>query len=291
MKILITGATGFIGKNLSIKLLESGHSVYALLRENSNTNLHKGIKFYMYHDFEDLDVFIKKEKFDGVIHLASLFLPKHTEKDIRDLIDSNIYFGTILLELAKKNNIRWFINTGTFWQHYKDKKYSPVNLYAATKQAFEDIAKYYTETSDLVFVTLKLSDTFGKGDTRSKIMNLWDNISRTGEILEMSKGEQILDISHVDDVVNAFLILVKKMTQKDFKKLKNKSFALKSKNRLNLRNLAKIFEKATGKKLNINWGAKPYREREVMRPWSKGISIPGWKQKKSLEKSIKDTFK
>ena len=54
-----------------------------------------------------------------------------------------------------------------------------------------------------------------------------------------------------------------------------------------LRELATLFEKVSQKKLNIHWGAVPYRKREILIPWSSGTVVPGWKPKISLEVGIK----
>jgi CDP-paratose synthetase len=170
MKILISGSTGFIGKHLVKRLLSKKYDIYAIVRNTKDSNLLGKEKSFIFSgDTEKLVSFMQKEKFDGVIHLASLFLASHKADDIKDLINSNVFLGTAILEASVKSNVKWFLNTGTFWQHYNNKDYSPVNLYAATKQAFEDIAKYYTETSKINFATIKLSDTFGENDTRPKI--------------------------------------------------------------------------------------------------------------------------
>ena len=163
----------------------------------------------------DLIFFMQHEKFDGIIHLASLFLAGHKPEDIKGLVESNVLFGTQLLEASVKSEVPWFINTGTFWQHYKNKKYSPVNLYAATKQAFEDIAEYYIETSPINFVTIKLSDTFGPDDTRSKVFNLWSKISRTNETLDMSPGGQIIEINYVENIVDGYMKMTELLSSKD----------------------------------------------------------------------------
>jgi nucleoside-diphosphate-sugar epimerase len=58
--------------------------------------------------------------------------------------------------------IRRLVNAGTTWQHYLGQVYDPVNLYAATKQAFEAILKFYTSTRDFQAITLELTDTYGR---------------------------------------------------------------------------------------------------------------------------------
>jgi CDP-paratose synthetase len=291
MKLLISGATGFIGKHLVTRLLQEGHDIHIIvpLRE-SQTSIEGTTVYAADGKINNLISFFQKNRFDGVIHLASLFLAQHTSDDIMELINSNVLFGTSLLEAAVKNGVSWFINTGTFWQHFQNNPYSPVNLYAATKQAFEDIARYYFETTNLNFVTLKLCDTFGPNDTRKKIFNLWAQIGKTGESLDMSAGEQIIDISYIDNIIDGYVRLIKLLTDDDAKKLNGRSFAMKANERMTLKELAKLFEKTTRVKLNINWGKKEYRPREVMVPWESGEIIPGWKQKIPLAEGINKTF-
>jgi len=292
MKILVTGATGFIGQNLVNLLLSRNYEIHCIVRANSDTSkINPKASIFKYDDdIDSLDTFFKKENFDGVIHLASLFLQSHTNKDIAHLIASNIKFGTELLEVCKQSNVKWFINTGTFWQNYENKGYNPVNLYAATKEAFEMVAKYYTQTSDIIFTTIKINDTFGPNDTRNKVFNLWNKIAETGEPLEMSAGEQIIDISYIEDVISAFDKLVKHLNSNQRNEFHNKEFVVTNYEKLSLKDLARIYEETTNSKLNIIWGAKPYREREVMIPYNQGQIVPDWKQKHTLKEAIKNTL-
>lgn len=294
MKILITGLTGFVGTHLSSRLKQEGENIWAILRKGSNKDIceQNNIKYFIDNgSIDELIGFLNKEKFEGVVHLASCFVSEHKSKDIDELINSNVLFSVRVLEAAARTGIKWFINTGTFWQHYKDENYLPVNLYAGTKQAFEAIAKFYLENFDINFVTVMLNDTYGPGDKRQKIFNLWKKISKTGQTLEMSAGEQLIDITYIDDVICAYVDLIGLLENDYANKLKGKEFAVSSGKRISLRDLAKKFSQITNKKLNIKWGVKAYKNNEVMVPWKKGKSIPGWKAKVSIEEGIKRLFK
>jgi CDP-paratose synthetase len=292
MKILVTGATGFIGQNLISLLLNKNYEIHCIVRLNSDTSkLEKNVQIFQYDEnIDSLIEYFQEQQFDGVIHLASLFLATHMKDDISKLISSNIIFGTNLLEACKSSSVKWFIYTGTFWQNYEDKDYSPVNLYAATKEAFKNIAKFYTETSDLIFTTIKLNDTFGPNDTRNKVFNLWSQIAKTGETLEMSAGEQIIDISYIEDVISAYDILITHLNSDQKEEFKNKEFVVTNNEKMSLKELSKVFEEATNTKLNIKWGVRPYREREVMIPYTKGTIVPNWEQKYSLKEAIIKTI-
>ena len=53
-----------------------------------------------------------------------------------------------------------------------------------------------------------LSDTFGPDGIRPKIFNLWKRISETGESIDMSLGEQLIDVTYIEDVIAAFVRLL-----------------------------------------------------------------------------------
>jgi len=286
MNILVTGGTGFIGENLIRELLNN-HEVFLLVRPNSDwSNIAVKHIFVFQDNLDQLTNYLVENNIDGIIHLASLYLTQHKPEDIKELVLSNIYLGTALLEASKASKVKWFINTGTFWQNYisDSKEYCPVNLYAASKQAFINLAKFYTETSNIQFVTLKLCDTFGPNDSRPKILNLFKRISETQEILGMSPGDQQLDILYIDDVVAGFICLVNNL-EEDV--LLDSEYVLCAKKRFTLKELAEVYSQVSGKKLNIDWGGRTYRNREVMQVWNKGKVLPNWKPIYDIEAGIK----
>ena len=276
MNILLTGSTGFIGKHLCEELKKM-HSVFFLVRPHSfHDKLGANNEFFVFGDNNILELhkYIQDNNIEGIIHLASLYIQRHNAEDIPNLIQSNLYLGTAVLEAAVNTSVKWFINTGTIWQNYNspdgEDKYCPVNLYAATKQAFMDVAKFYSETTNIRICTLKLCDTYGPNDTRRKIYSLLEEYAKSGEVLRMSPGEQKLDILHVDDVVSGFIKLMNLLNSKvDLLS----EYVLTSGRQVSLRELVLEYESENAVKLNIEWSALPYREREVMRPY-KGNVLP-----------------
>tara|TARA_R110000751_G_scaffold1474_9_gene5587 strand:- start:2729 stop:3616 length:888 start_codon:yes stop_codon:yes gene_type:complete len=290
MKILVTGATGFVGKSLIPKLLSENHEVVVNLH-NSQRALPDSVTKIRLQDAgntvaHDIEL-LKALRLDGVIHLASLYITTHKPEEVLNLVQTNVGFSTYVLECASEAGVPWFVNTGTFWQHYKSAEYDPVNLYAATKEAFEAIAQYYINTSSLQFVTLKLSDTYGPGDTRPKILNLLDRISKSDEELQMSPGDQQMDISHIDDVCTAFIQLANLLQNADKRIENGAAYVVKASKVYSLKELVAIFENVSKCKLSINFGGRPYRDREVMQPWKFGNTVPGWSPKISIHAGIK----
>ncbi|MDQ6598585.1 NAD-dependent epimerase/dehydratase family protein [Bacillus salipaludis] len=288
--IIVTGATGFIGSHLTNQLVSAGWNTHIIIRPNSNTSLLKDVltKVTIHvHDgtTENLIEIMSKTKPDVVIHLASLFLANHSPHDIDPMIKSNILYSTQLVEAMVKSNIYHLINTGTSWQHFNNQPYNPVCLYAATKEAFNAILTYYTEVTSLNVTTLKLFDTYGPNDSRSKLISLLQKTMKEEKQLAMSNGEQLIDLVYIDDVVNAYMVTIDRHL--DGICAKKEEFAISSNNPMSLREIVKIYEKVIGKSLPIEWGKRPYRIREVMVPWNQGIILPNWYPKFDLETGIK----
>lgn len=266
--VLITGATGYIGSNLTRKLTQEGKEIHIMIRPSSKLDLLADIsdKLHMHTfngDTRELISIISAIQPDTVFHLATLFVAEHKADEIKPLVESNILLGTQLLEAATAAGVKYFINTGTHWQHYNTAEYCPSDLYAATKQAFQDIARYYISAYDIKFVTLKLIDTYGPFDPRPKLLSLLKRIAKSGERLGMSGGEQQLGFLYIDDVITAFLLAAEYAVK--MPSHTEKSFIAAPKEIYSLKEVIRIFEQAWGGKLDISFAERPYKKREVMK--------------------------
>ncbi len=293
-KAFVTGATGFVGSHLVRALLEADWEVSVVVRPSSNLDVLAGIRdeitVYEYSgEIQSLMDAISICKPDVVIHVASLFLSEHQPEQIHALIESNILFGNHLLEAMVASDVKNFINTSTSWEHYENKDYSPVNLYAATKRAFQDIMQFYVEAKGIQAITLKLFDTYGADDPRPKLMNLLKRITETGEVLSMSPGEQEIDLVHIDDVVQAYLIATQRLL--DDKVRDHETYGVGSGEPISLKELVALIEEETGRKMNIEWGKRQYREREVMHLWSMFSCLNGWAPEVKLIQASKKLLK
>lgn len=267
MKILLTGSTGFLGSALLSRFHDDGVRVATVGRVKNDVKLSE---------------FMSRETpLDGCIHLATCFLPSHSEDQIHDLIDANILFGTRVLDASVRLGCRWFVNAASFWQHAADG--APVNLYSATKEAFQQIVSYYGAAYGLKTASLELTDTYGEGDMRKKLVNVWCQSLVEQIPLQMSQGRQEIELIHKDDVVEGFVELSRMLDSGDARISGiGETYYLPVAEKMTLRLVAKVFEEATGGKLPIQWGARPERAREIMKIEHRGCPLPGWKQKVGL---------
>jgi len=278
-KALITGATGFVGSNLARGLLCAGWQVDIIVRPSSNLKLLEEISeqlnVYEYAcEINTLIDVMAQSKPDIVFHVASLFLSDHRSDQVDTLIQSNILFGAQLLEAMSIVGVHNIVNTSTSWEHYENKDYSPVNLYAATKKAFQDVLQYYVEAKGFKVVTLKLFDTYGPNDPRPKLINLLIRASRTGEPLSISPGDQKINLTYIDDVVSAYITAAKRLSTGIVDGIEE--FGVFSDNTVSIKDFVTIFSNAVDAKLIIHWGGRGYRNREVMTPWNAANRLPSW---------------
>lgn len=270
MRALLTGATGFVGQNLKKYLLKKGWVLESVGRTDSSA---------------DLDRKMRDLKPDVVIHLATLFIAEHKTEDIPGLIQSNITFGVQVVDSMVRHGVLNLLNTGTLWQYFDGQRDNPSCLYAATKTAFTDILKFYCSANQLRVLNLMLSDTFGANDPRLKLLPKLLSIAGTAERLPLSPGDQIVEWTYISDIVEAFEVAAHRLVaNKDSKSFV--SYTATSGEGHSLKETVSLCEKVTGKKLLVDFGVKPYRKREIMKPSKLDPQLPEWSPKISFEKGI-----
>ena len=272
MRIAVTGASGFIGSRLLKKLEKSGDAAMALSHELS---------------LKELCGKLEEFRPEVLVHLASVFIAEHKPEDLDVLVDSNIRFGVRVLEACRLSNISRIVITGSSWQHYEDRSEVAVNLYGALKNGLEAIARYYADANDMSIAFLKLYDSYGAGDTRPKLIPHLVKLSRNGGNLDLSPVEQVVDFTHVQNTLDA-IVLACAWTETH--KGKFQDFRVSGREPMKLKQLVDLIERTSGRSIGIHWGARPYRAREVMKPWDKTPELPGYEPRISLAQGLKELF-
>lgn len=289
-RALITGVTGFVGSHLARALIRESWEVHAVVRRHSSLERLGDIRdtLKVHHSYDGnvarLVEIVEQSRPDVVFHLASQFIVEHKPKEIEDLIVSNILFGTHLVEAMSLSGVKYLVNTGTSWQHFENRDYDPVNLYSAMKEAFEAILTFYIKVRGLKIITLKLFDTYGPDDRRPKIFSLLRKMMNQTEPVAMSPGDQLLDLTYIDDVVDSYLVAASRLLEGRVSG--HEQYAVSSGCTVSLRELVAVFQRETKSNLPVQWGARPYRQREVMVPWDRGEPLPGWRPRVSLAEGI-----
>jgi CDP-3, 6-dideoxy-D-glycero-L-glycero-4-hexulose-4-reductase len=288
-KCIITGATGYIGSHVLKYMLSKGWEVHIIADpkfgyDNIKDSIGKIDIFEYDGDILSLCDYFQKTQADVVYHLAAAVITNYKPEQVPILIQSNIQFGTEILEAMKQSNTKLIVSTGSYWQNYNSDDYNPVDLYAATKEAFEKIIKYYTEAEGIRAITLRLYDVYGTNDLRPKLWNTIKKIAGTDEVLNLSPGEQRLDMIFISDVCTAYEKAFSLLIEN--KNVKNETYGVYSGNRMSLKEIVELYRTLLDKPVNIVYGGKPYKTREVMEPTSRLLVLPGWLPAVSIEEGL-----
>lgn len=287
-KIFITGANGFLGSEVCAGFALQGFGVVAMVRSGANCERLRKVApnaliVETDTDWQNLEALLAEHKPDIIVHTAAAMDGGDDIKSAQNLIETNILKPACLLAAAKASGVRGFITVGTAWQHYDDAAFNPVNLYAASKQGLDDILRYYAEAG-MMAASLHMFDTYGPNDPRPKLVNLLFKLAQSGETLAMSPGEQEIDLIHTHDAARAFVMTVEQMLSGTHQGFVN--YAVSGGNPMPLKQLAALAQEISGKKINIEWGGREYRPREVMKTWRTGKAVPGWQPQVSVRDGL-----
>ncbi len=243
MKILITGAAGFIGSNLCIKLVENKkfkivgidnlNSYYDVKLKKDRIkeivkNSKKNFNFFkidITNEKKLLSLF-KKYKFNIVINLAAQAGVRYSLKNPRDYVKTNINGFYNVLEFSKKFKIKHLIYASTSSVYGKNdfKKLKethntdrPLQLYAATKKSNELMSHAYSHLFDLKTTGLRFFTVYGEwGRPDMALFIFVKNILNRKNIDVFNKGNHFRDFTYVGDVVKSISLLISKKPKKNF---------------------------------------------------------------------------
>lgn len=267
-RVLVTGASGFVGRALVPHLGELGVDVVSVGRPGPDA-------VGAIEQMADAQP-------DVIVHLATMFVAEHQPEQIPDVIRTNVEFGTLVNEAALRADAT-LVSIGSSWQHYEGRAYDPVSLYAATKQALSDITEYYVRVRGLKHREVVLFDTYGPGDPRPKLVPSLLAAARSGEPLPMSDGEQLIDLTYIDDVAAGIA-----MVALDADALE--SSVLRTWQPLSVRDVVAALEAAIGRPVPVQWGVRPSRPREMRSDWVFGASPSGWIPRVELVDGLQRTW-
>ncbi len=274
--ILLTGSTGFIGSEL-LKYLSIYNKVYITVRKKYkiNSNNKNIIKIY-FNSHKNLSYKIKKIKIDTVVHCATHYVKNHNFEDIKELSESNILFGNIILENLKIMRVKKFVNFSTVWENYDGKKDNCYNLYSAYKAGFGKIISFYKkENKNIKFLNLVISDTFGLRDKRKKLVNLLKINFKRNIVTKVISKNLYINLLNVKDIVRAIKLILKKNYKSD-------TYILKNKNYFKIYDIIKKTEKYSQKKFKVKWLSNKIIKEKIYN----FKTLKGWKPKNSNIKDI-----
>ena len=265
-RLLITGATGFIGQNLLPEIINQFPGIRIL---TVNRLAGKAINMFPFKQCEHIEGLQSEtiQRFNPEIafHLATLTTAGNSFCYIKPMIETNIAFGTELLSiLGDCTDFKLFVNTGSFAEYASGAgQIDDAYLYAATKSAFRVLVDYYARLRGFKYITATPYSVYGGRPTVKRLMDYLIESIHAGNPVSMTGGAQVLDFIHVNDVASFFVSLLSHPVL--FDSLHNgEEFHLGTGIGTSIRELASMVEEISGEKCNIHWGGRPYREKDIM---------------------------
>lgn len=297
--VLVTGGGGFIGSHILELLLENKFEVIILERTPESTarikHLLPRVKIYYSSSTNLADIFADN-RIDCVIHLAALYIKEHESvADVENIINANVKFTATLAEFCSEHRVKYFINAGSLFEYgicndniVEGHEKAPLNLYATSKVASEEFLKYYCRDKGLNVANFILFAPFGDGDNEKLFAFLVKSLMNDDEI-DFSGGEQKWNFTYVKDIALAFICAISNFAKikgyEDFNVGYDKVYSLKE--------IVNKLEQIAGKKLKVNYGAKPYVRNEYFYfncDNSKIKKILGWRPKYDFDYGLKIAY-
>ena len=316
MRVLVAGGAGYIGSNMVLRLLETGHRV--VIFDNLSTGhrrlLSKKAQFVEgdLRNFLDIRGALQKHKVDAVMHFAAAALVGESVQDPLKYYDNNVLATAQLLKAMQETKVKKFIFSSTcaiFGEPKRipileDDPKSPVNPYGQSKLMIETMLADHARATDFRYVALRYFNACGAhpggtiGELHEPEAHLIPNILKvlTGEKKELQifgddydtpDGTCVRDYVHIEDLAAAHLAALEYLQKggaSDY-------FNLGSGNGYSVQEIVREVEKVTGKKVSAKkCPRRPGDPPKLVATSQKALRVLGWKPEHDLDSIIRTAW-
>tara|TARA_B100001175_G_scaffold317775_1_gene336367 strand:- start:7221 stop:8219 length:999 start_codon:yes stop_codon:yes gene_type:complete len=310
MRVLVTGADGFIGSHLVEKLLKNNFKVTALCSYNSFSNpgwlnfiytkkkRNLDVVFGDIRDDRIFDRLLLKNKI--ILHLAALIGIPYSFEAPKSYVDTNLYGTLNLLNSALRRNINRIILTSTS-EVYGSGKYFPIDEkhplvaqspYAATKIAADKLALSYFAAFNLPVSIMRPFNAFGPRQSRRAVIPSIIYQALEKKSITLGNINAYRDFNYVEDITDAYL----KATKVNINKIKGEEINIGSNYSVSIKQVANMIKKIVKKDIPIKIDKKRFRPNKsevnkLMGSNKKAKKLLNWKPKYSGTKNFYNGLK
>ncbi|MFH1819665.1 MAG: NAD-dependent epimerase/dehydratase family protein [Pseudomonadota bacterium] len=285
MKILLTGATGFLGSHLAKHFIALGHEVVGLRRPTSSmhrlTALENKISWHLIDElWASTDKILAGV--DAIVHTAASY--GRNNESLAEVINTNIAFPLRLLDVASASGIDAFINTDSALPR-------AFNAYSLSKAQFADWGKHFTERNGTTFINFLLDHMYGPGDDPTKFSDyVIEACLNNQPELRLTPGEQKRDFIFIDDVIAAYDAVLGCIGNGLHG---YHDIPLGSGHAISIREFVDTVHELAGSSAQLCYGAIPYRANEIMLSVAdtRKLQALGWTCHYSLEAGLTKTIR
>lgn len=288
-KVLITGGTGFIGRNVVNQLINRGYEVHSLVYPPFAPEREGLVQYEMnLMDSKAVENFLATHNFENLIHLAWYVGPKCHIADLN--MDWTI--ATLnLLKSFKEHGGKTFLGAGTVSEYeYKygylledDTPTDPQTLYGNSKNAIFNIAKVYCKQNGIDFKWPRIFNLYGPAEKPQRLMPSVINSCLKDEDVKVSDCLKFQDYLHVEDTARGIVSVFESDIQGAVNICSGKP--------VQLRVIVEKIAELTDFKGKILWGAIPAAfGDDLVVGNNEKLKSTGWKPKYDLDDGLKNTI-
>ena len=298
--IFITGAGGFIGANLTKKLLKQNFYIHVLNRTgNISWRLKTVANQITVHNgdirnYNSLRRTLLKAKPDYIIHMAT-YGAYSFETEIDKIISVNILGTKNLLEASRDIPYKCFINTGSSSEYgFKDKPMreddfcDPVSYYGVTKLAATQMCKVFAQINNKPIVTLRLFSVYGPYENHTRFIPTIIKSLIVKGVVNLTPGDVRRDFIYINDVIDAYLKALRQGS-----KIKGETLNIGTGREFTNDEIVQILFRITGKKTKVKKGdfsKRGWDTNHWVADTAKSKKYLKWKSKYSIETGLSETY-
>ena len=217
-RVIITGASGFVGANLTRRLLYDGYETHLLLRPGYRPERINGIRsdvrIHEIHlnDLDTVNRTVSRIRPDWVFHLAA-YGAYSWQTDLQQMTLTNIQSTMNLVTTCVKTGFEAFVNAGSSSEYgYKNHPptetefLEPNSYYAVTKAAATLFCRYTAQRENIPVTTLRLYSAYGPYEDPNRLMPTLIRRGLKKEFPPLVAPDTARDFVYIDDIVDAFLL-------------------------------------------------------------------------------------
>jgi nucleoside-diphosphate-sugar epimerase len=276
--VLITGINGFLGSHLAKRLMKD-YRVVGLEYQIDDLFRLKDCDFeVLVASVDNMKKLLENRTVAYVIHTATFYGRNHEE--MPQIAETNLVMPFRLLDAAIKNHVQAFINTDTVLDRY-------VSPYALTKNQFREWL--YFRRNEIQGINMQLEHFYGKGCSSSNFISLMIDRLKRNEPIDLTAGEQLRDFIYYEDILDAYELVMRRAGQIS---ARFANYQVGSGEHISIKDLMLRLKKMTGSASELNFGAVPYRENELMVSETdmEPLRQLGWKPKHDIMEGLKKTI-
>ena len=300
-RIILTGASGFVGANLARRLLRDGHELHLLLRRNHHlwriAAIQNDVQLHEtdLSDEESLVRIVESICPEWVFHLAA-YGAYSTQTDLRRMVWTNILGTMNLVQACLKTGFEAFVNTGSsseygFKDHApaEDELLEPNSPYAVTKASSTLFCRHIARSRQVHLPTLRLYSIYGPYEEPSRLIPTLIVRGLNGKLPPLVNPETARDFVYVDDVVEAYLLAATQSSFEEYGAVYNVGSGIQT----TLREVVEVARRVMNIEDEPEWGSMPARQWDTQ-VWvsdnSKIRNELGWQPRFTLEQGLRATI-